>query len=95
MLDHGTNGALLVGERLDGALLYRGAVVLDAAAAFLLELAHSPLARPTSPFLDLPQDPDAMWLEPRLTVEVEYDESETGLLGAPEILTIGLDVDEE
>jgi len=74
---------LLVGERDGELLLFRGTVEFGVSSALLAELAGSPLARPTSPFTDLPRCRGVTWLEPTIGVEVQYNEMTGGRLRAP------------
>ena len=42
------------------------------------------MQRPTSPFVDAPRLPDAVWVEPELVVEVAFHEwTSAGVLRAP------------
>lgn len=69
-------GAVLLGQPTAEGLAYRGRVgsgIAGRAAQMLTELLV-PLARATSPFLDVPR-PDAVgtvWVEPELVVDVAY-----------------------
>jgi bifunctional non-homologous end joining protein LigD len=71
-LAEGVRG-LLVGELIAGELVYRGTVELGVSGAMLREQAGSPLTRATSPFIDLVRRRGVTWLEPRVTVEVQYN----------------------
>lgn len=80
-------GGLIIGERSDGVLKYRGKVGTgfsdDDLAAIRRELDRSP--RPGSPFAtSTPDDRSAHWVEPRLQVLVEYtNRTAAGVLRAP------------
>src|SRR5262249_24847803 len=74
---------LLVGERDGERLVFRGTVEFGVSSALLTELAASPLARPTSPFADLPRRRGVTWLEPTIAVELQYNELTGGRLRAP------------
>jgi bifunctional non-homologous end joining protein LigD len=74
---------LLVGELVAGELTYRGTVDFGVSGAMLRELAGSPLARSPSPFVDLVHRRGVTWLEPRVAVEVQYNEMTGGRLRAP------------
>ena len=74
---------LLVGERGGNGLVFRGTVEFGVSGAFLAELAGSPLVRPTSPFVDLPRRRNVTWLDPKLAVEVQYNDLTGGRLRAP------------
>jgi hypothetical protein len=56
----------------------------------MTELATSPLVRRTSPFVDLKTRRGATWLEPRLTVEVQYNDLTGGRLRAPVLRGFGI-----
>jgi bifunctional non-homologous end joining protein LigD len=74
----------LVGEEVDGQLVYRGVVEWGFRAPDVLELlreARTP--RRTSPFQDVRSMRGAVWLEPRLQAEVSYAEIVDGKLRAP------------
>jgi bifunctional non-homologous end joining protein LigD len=70
---------LLVGEMDGGRLVYRGLVEFGVSAAMLRELARSPLVRDASPFGPWRRR-QTVWLEPRLSVEVQYNERTGGRL---------------
>jgi ATP-dependent DNA ligase len=72
-LGEGVRG-LLVGEPVDGELLFRGTVEFGVSRALLAELAGSSLARPTSPFVDLSRRRGVTWLEPEIAVEIQYND---------------------
>jgi bifunctional non-homologous end joining protein LigD len=74
---------LLVGELVAGELVYRGTVEWGVSGAMLEQLATSPLMRATSPFADVARRRGVTWLEPRLRVEVQYNEMTGGRLRAP------------
>ena len=69
-------GALLVGARDSRGLRYAGKV----GTGFTEETLHAlhrqltPLARPTSPFLDAPRARDVTWVEPRLIAQLGFTE---------------------
>jgi bifunctional non-homologous end joining protein LigD len=67
---------LLVGQREQGRLLYRGTVEWGLFRQVVTQLVASVdgLVRPTSPFADLKRAPEVTWLEPRLLAEVSYSE---------------------
>jgi len=71
-------GALLMGIPTDDGLHYVGRVGSGFSDRQLDEMqaALTPLARPGSPFLDVPREEarDAHWVEPRLVGEVTYGE---------------------
>ena len=74
---------LLVGELVAGQLVFRGTVEFGVSTALLTELAGSPLVRPASPFADLTRRRGVRWLEPKLTVEVQYNDLTGRRLRAP------------
>jgi bifunctional non-homologous end joining protein LigD len=71
-------GSLLMGVPTEGGLHYVGRVGSGLGDRELDELqaALTPLARPTSPFTDVPREDarDASWVEPVLVAEVSYGE---------------------
>jgi len=71
-------GSLLLGVPEDGRLRYAGRVGTGFDAAALAELARlaKPLARKTSPLVDVPSADarDAHWLRPQIVGEVEFSE---------------------
>lgn len=72
----GAVGALLLGVYRDGKLLYigrAGSGLSSRDARLLREMAQKD-ARPVPPFTNPPRDPGCLWLEPRLTVLVEFAE---------------------
>jgi bifunctional non-homologous end joining protein LigD len=81
-LGDGVRG-LLVGEHAVDGLVFRGTVEFGVSSAVLTELAASPLAMPTSSFIDLPRRRGVVWLEPSISVEVQYNEMTGGRLRAP------------
>ena len=81
-------GSLLVGyhDGGDDELHYAGRVGsgIDEGERVDLEQALAPLRRDTSPFADPPRLPEAVWVEPRLVVEVGFAEwTSVGSLRAP------------
>lgn len=80
-------GALLMGHRQDGTLVYAGRVGTGFAEATLDELAVrlAPLRRSSSPFGRGPKLPrNVQFVEPRLLAEVEFCEwTEDGVMRAP------------
>ena len=75
----GRIGSLLLGVQGPGGLEYAGHVGTGFSAATLADLGRrlEPLRRPTSPFAsEVPRmhSKDAVWVEPRLVVEVDYTE---------------------
>jgi hypothetical protein len=54
----------------------------------LKELAASPLVQPTSPFVDLKRRRGVTWLEPKVAVEVQYNDLTGGRLRAPVLRAI-------
>ena len=69
----------MFGLRLDPSRRQRAVVQLS---ALLAELAASPLARPASPFKDLPRRRGVTWLEPTVAVELQYNDMTGGRLRA-------------
>ena len=67
---------LLVGQRVCGPLLYRGAVEWGLFRQVVTQLVATVegLVRSTSPFADLKLAPELTWVEPRLLAEVSYSE---------------------
>lgn len=84
-----TFGALLLGEMVDGRLVYRGAVGTGFSDSELARLLArlSPLAQGECPFLTRPDDlrsPVLFWTRPQIRVEVSYLEiSQDGRLRFP------------
>jgi bifunctional non-homologous end joining protein LigD len=76
---------VLVGEKVDDELRYRGVVEWGFKARDVLRLMRDAriLAQPTSPFADLRTMRNAVWIEPRLLAEVSYAELIDGRLRAP------------
>jgi bifunctional non-homologous end joining protein LigD len=76
---------VLLGERIGDKLHYRGVVEWGFRAADVLELLRAARMFDTrmSPFVDLPAMRGAVWLEPRLDVEISYAEVVAGRLRAP------------
>ena len=73
----GDFGALLVGTYdEDGDLRYAGGVGTGYTDRELRRLADllAPRVRETAPFSDPPRDPDAVWVEPDLVVQVRFTE---------------------
>ena len=74
----GTIGSLLMGVPTEDGLHYVGRVGsgLNDRQLDDVQAALTPLARPTSPFSDVPREDarDALWLEPLLVAEVTYGE---------------------
>jgi hypothetical protein len=48
-----------------------------------MPLGEGPLARPTSPFADLPRRHGVTWLAPTIAVELQYKQMTAGRLRAP------------
>jgi len=69
-------GALLVGHHGDSGLAYAGKVGTGYTEAVLVDLRRrlGELDRPTSPFLDPPNEKAVRWVEPRLVVQVGFAE---------------------
>jgi bifunctional non-homologous end joining protein LigD len=69
-------GALVVGAWDDGGLRYAGKVGTGFTEQTLASLHRrlSPLARPTSPFVDAPRERDVTWVEPRLVAQLGFTE---------------------
>jgi hypothetical protein len=65
---------VLVGERVGRRLLYRGVVA---------ELLERCPVRPTAPFQDPPKGRRIIWLEPRVRIELTYNELMEGRLRDP------------
>jgi bifunctional non-homologous end joining protein LigD len=67
---------LLVGQREQGRLLYRGTVEWGLFRQVVTQLVAGVegLVQPTSPFADLRRATDVTWLAPRLLAEVSYSE---------------------
>ena len=76
---------ILVGERVDGQLRFRGVVEWGYRAADVLAVLQHAKDYPlrTSPFVDQPRVRSAVWIEPRLRAEVSYAEIVEGRLRAP------------
>jgi ATP-dependent DNA ligase len=77
--------AVLIGEKVDGELRYRGVVEWGFKARDVLRLMRDAriFAQSTSPFADLRTMRNAVWMEPRLLAEVSYAELIDGRLRAP------------
>jgi bifunctional non-homologous end joining protein LigD len=69
-------GALLVGAWDRGQLHYAGRVGTGFTGKTLGDLLKrmKPLARPTSPFVDVPRERDVTWLEPELVAQIAFTE---------------------
>ena len=76
---------VLVGEKVDGELRYRGVVEWGFKARDVLRLMRNAriFAQLMSPFADLRTIRSAVWMEPRLLAEVSYAECIDGRLRAP------------
>jgi bifunctional non-homologous end joining protein LigD len=76
---------VLVGEKVDDELRYRGVVEWGFKARDVLRLMRDAriFAQSTSPFADLRTMRNAVWMEPRLFAEVSYAEFIDGRLRAP------------
>jgi len=76
---------VLVGERVGGALHFRGIVEWGFRAADVLELLREAKYAPQrlSPSADLPRMRGAVWIAPRLRAEISYAEIAEGKLRAP------------
>jgi bifunctional non-homologous end joining protein LigD len=82
----GRLGSLLVGYYEDGRLHYAGRVGsgLDEQKRSILESALADLARDTSPFHAVPKLPHPHWVEPKLVVEVRFQNwTGAGMMRAP------------
>jgi bifunctional non-homologous end joining protein LigD len=82
-------GALLLGYHEQGRLRYAGKVGAGFTRAALRDLASrlAPLRRPQSPFADEVRDRGAVWVEPRLVVQVGFSEwTRDGRLRHPRFL---------
>src|SRR2546427_1840837 len=81
----GNFGGVLVGERVGGALLYRGTVEWGFSGWAVVDLLvrSKPLVREMSPFIDKTAKRGVIWLEPRLAVEISYAEVMQRRLRAP------------
>jgi bifunctional non-homologous end joining protein LigD len=69
-------GALLVGAWDRGQLQYAGKVGTGFTEKTLADLLKrmKPLARPSSPFVDLRRDRDVTWIEPELVAQIAFTE---------------------
>jgi hypothetical protein len=76
---------VLVGEEIDGQLVYRGVVEWGFRAPDVLALLEHARRwnRPSAPFVDSPRTRSVTWVEPRLEAEVSYAEIVAGRLRAP------------
>ena len=85
MAGAGHQGGVLVGEWDGERLLYRGFVDLGLSRGALQTLSTTakPLARSTSPFVDLARRKDTVWLEPVLEAEISYGQIVGGQLRVP------------
>jgi bifunctional non-homologous end joining protein LigD len=90
-------GALLVGQRdEDGALRYAGRVGTGFTEATLEDLARrlAPLERDESPFVGRQPPREAIFVEPRLSAEVEFRErTNSGTLRAPSFKGLRADLE--
>jgi ATP-dependent DNA ligase len=76
---------VLVGERIDGELCYRGLVEWGFRAADVLDLLREAKYSPQrlSPFIDPPRMRNLVWLARRFRGEISYSEVVGGQLRAP------------
>jgi bifunctional non-homologous end joining protein LigD len=83
--DANTFDGVLIGQRIDDKLHYRGVVEWGYCAANVLEVLRTArmFKTRTSPFVDLRAMRGAVWLEPRLHAEISYAEVVDGRLRAP------------
>jgi bifunctional non-homologous end joining protein LigD len=93
---HGRIGALLVGYHVDGELRYGGRVGTGFTDRTLDDLARivEPLRRKRSPFSGRQPPKEAIYLEPELVAQVEFNEwTRAGTLRAPSFKGLRDDVD--
>jgi bifunctional non-homologous end joining protein LigD len=74
---------LLVGERVGRNLVYRGVVEWGVRRALIAELLERARVVRRSPFHDGPDTRLAVWLEPRVKVELAYNEMMEGRVRDP------------
>jgi bifunctional non-homologous end joining protein LigD len=79
---------LLVGERVGRRLVYRGVVEWGMRRAVIADILARVRTVPRSPFHDGPDTRRVTWLEPRMKIEVTYNEVMEGRLRDPVLRAI-------